>query len=78
MEKTGLKFRMCRNGSKQVRQTLRSNRLGAAVTWLRNLKMNRVMEHSQILGRQLIHGLETIPGIHIIGISAPLEKESDW
>jgi cysteine desulfurase/selenocysteine lyase len=48
--------------------------LGAAVTWLRNLKMNRVMEHSQILGRQLIHGLETIPGIHIIGISAPLER----
>jgi len=48
--------------------------LGAAVAWLRNLGMNKVMAHSQSLGCQLFEGLVTIPGIRIIASSAPIEK----
>ena len=48
--------------------------LGTAVKWLRSLGMERIMAHSKSSGRQLVHGLETIPGIHIIAASAPLES----
>ena len=48
--------------------------LGAAVKWLRALGMDRIMAHSKALGRQLVQGLETIPGIRIIAASAPLES----
>ena len=48
--------------------------LGAAVKWLRALGMDKIMAHSKALGRQLVQGLETIPGIRIIAASAPLES----
>jgi cysteine desulfurase/selenocysteine lyase len=48
--------------------------LGASVAWLRRLGMEKVMAHSQAIGRQLIEGLRSIPGINILADSAPLEK----
>ncbi|MEK7353345.1 MAG: aminotransferase class V-fold PLP-dependent enzyme, partial [Chloroflexota bacterium] len=48
--------------------------LAAAVAWLRRLGMDKVMAHSQSLGRHLIEGLSSIPGVRILASSAPLER----
>jgi cysteine desulfurase/selenocysteine lyase len=45
--------------------------LGAAVTWLRGIGMDRVLEHSQSLGAHLVDCLRTLPGIVIVAGSAP-------
>jgi len=46
--------------------------LGAAVRWLRDLGMEAVKAHSQDLGRCLVRGLQTIPGVTVLAGSAPL------
>ena len=48
--------------------------LAAAVAWLRRLGMDTVRAHSQSLGRQLVEGLRSIPGVHILADSAPMDK----
>ncbi len=48
--------------------------LGAAVSWLRRLGMNKAMAHSRSLGHQLVEGLSAIPGVTLVGGSAPLDR----
>jgi cysteine desulfurase / selenocysteine lyase len=45
--------------------------LGAAVTWLRGIGMERVLEHSRSLGQHLVEGLRALPGVSIVAGSAP-------
>ena len=48
--------------------------LAAAVGWLRLVGMDKVMAHSQSIGRHLIEGLSTIPGVRVVAASAPMEN----
>jgi cysteine desulfurase / selenocysteine lyase len=48
--------------------------MGAAVSWLRRLGMDRVMAHSKSIGQHLVEGLGTIPGVTLVGASAPLGR----
>ena len=46
--------------------------LAAAVGYLRRLGMDTVRAHSRDLGRHLVEGLRTIPGVRVVADSAPL------
>ncbi len=49
--------------------------LGAAVTWLRGLGMDKVFAHSQDLGRHLVEGLRGMRGVTVVvGGSVPAER----
>ena len=48
--------------------------LGVASAWLRNLGMERIESHSKTLGRRLVEGLQSIPGVNVVAASVPLEQ----
>ena len=41
--------------------------LGAAATWLRSLDWDLLSEHRRALTQRLLHGLQAIPGVRIVG-----------
>jgi cysteine desulfurase/selenocysteine lyase len=48
--------------------------LAAAVAYLERLGMDNVRTHSHALGRHLMEGLRTIPGVRVVAGSAPVEQ----
>jgi cysteine desulfurase/selenocysteine lyase len=45
--------------------------LGAAIKYLRRVGMSEIHKHSEELGAQMLEGLQSIPGIQVLGRSAP-------
>ena len=48
--------------------------LGAAVAYLRTIGMKAVHAHSAELGRHLVEGLQTLPGVAVLGGNEPLTR----
>jgi cysteine desulfurase/selenocysteine lyase len=48
--------------------------LGAAIRYLRRIGMDRIAKHSQDLGAQMLEALQAIPGIQVLGRSAPRSR----
>lgn len=48
--------------------------LGAAIEWIRAVKLEEVWRHSQALGAQLVEGLQSLPGAKVLGSRVPSDR----
>lgn len=47
---------------------------GAAIDWVRTVKLEEIAKHSQRLGEQMVTGLSALPGAKVLGAHVPPER----